>query len=224
MSSDAIDSCSNGNVEVLLDGSPVCVPSERRSAAAIRCYLDTLALQQQRVLCSFHIDGLPVDPARPLAAPGSFSRVEAQTLELDHLPLHLINAARQQLAGARQTAESTIVLVLINDGAVARECWWELARKLEEPLLTLSLLPTDACGSANEFAPVGQLRRWQLEQLAAILKDVDQACWSEDTRVLSNVLEQRVMPWLDSLSDSLSLLHDTICAGVADAESRAWCR
>jgi hypothetical protein len=29
------------------------------------------------------------------------------------------------------------------------------------------------------------------------------------------------MSWLDNLSDSLSLLHDTINAGVADAESRA---
>jgi hypothetical protein len=220
MSSDAIDSCSNGNVEVLLDGTPVDVPSERRSAAAIRCYLDTLALQQHRILCSFHLDGQPTEPGRPLAAYGSFSRVEGQTMDLDEMPLQLIQTAMQQLASARQNAESAIVLVLINNGAVAREYWWELARKLKEPLLTLSLLPSDVCGASNEFASVGQLRRWQLEQLATILRNVDQACWSEDTGVLSSVLENRVMPWLDSLNDSVLLLHDTLHAAMADIESR----
>ena len=222
MSSDAIDSPSDGDIEVLLDGSPVYVPSERRSAAAIRCYLDTLALEQHRILCSFHIDGQPTEAGRPLAEYGSFSRVEGQTMDLDEMPLQLIHTALQQVTSARQNTESAIVLVLINNGAVAREYWWELARKLKEPLLTLSLLPTDVCGASNESASVGQLRRWQLEQLATILRDVDQACWSEDTRVLSSVLENRVMPWLDNLNDSLALLHDTLCAGVGAAETRSW--
>ena len=214
-----IDSRSESEIEVLLDGLPVRVPSGRRTPSAIRCYLDTLALERQRILHSFTIDGRPADPGQPLATDGTFRRVEGETFDLEQLPLQLIKSAKQQCAAARKSLESAIVIVLINDGDVARECWWDLARKLKEPLLTLSLLPEGVCGGSSETVSIAQLRRWQLEQLAAILKDVDQACWSEDTRVLSNVLENRVMPWLESLSDSLSLLHDTLCARVvADRE------
>ena len=56
---------------------------------------------------------------------------------------------------------------------MARELWWNLARQLKEPVLTLSLLPDNACGPANGRASLTQLRKWQLEQIAAIIKDVD---------------------------------------------------
>jgi hypothetical protein len=220
MFSNTIDSRSEKEIEVLLDGLPVRVPSGRRSPSAIRCYLDTLALARQRILHSFTIDGQPADPGRPLATDGTFRRVEGETFELEQLPLQLIKSAKQQCADARKSLESAIVVVLINYSDVARECWWDLARKLKEPLLTLSLLPEDLRGGSNSVVSFAQLRRWQLEQLADILKDVDKACWSEDTRVLSNVLENRVVPWLNSLSDSLSLLHDTLCAGVVAAKER----
>jgi hypothetical protein len=220
MSSDTIESGCEARVEVFLDGLPVRIPSDRRSPAAIRCYLDTLALDRQRILYSFSIDGHRPDPQQPLSPGATFHRVEGETLDLQELPLQLVKTAGDQLTAARQCAESAIVLVLINDGCVAREYWWELARKLKEPLLTLSLLPENVFGPANSSISLAQLRRWQLEQLATILKDVDQACWSEDTRVLSNALENRVMPWLESLNDSIALVHDTLRAGAAGAENR----
>jgi len=57
----------------------------------------------------------------------------------------------------------------------------------------------DSCASLT------QLRKWQLEQVAAIIRDVDEACDSADTIPLSNALENRVLPWLQSLSELISL-------------------
>lgn len=73
-----------------------------------------------------------------------------------------------------------MVLVLINEGVGAREFWWRLAPDLKAPLLTLSLVPEFACGPANGRASLTQLRKWQLQQLAGIIREVDEAWWTED--------------------------------------------
>jgi hypothetical protein len=210
---DNFDSPAEGEVQVLLDGQPVSLPSDRRSLAAIRSYLDTLALEQQRILCSLSVDGQPADTIHPVPRRTGFRRVEGESLDLEQLPLQFIRAAMQQTTDARARVESAIPLVLINEGRVAREFWWDLTRMLREPLLTLSLLPEHICGPAGEHASFTQLRRWQLQQLAAVLRDVDQACWSEDMRILSNALEHRALPWLENLKDSLALWHETLLAG-----------
>ena len=103
--------------------------------------------------------------------------------------------------------------MLINDVYVAHELWWNLARRLKEPVLTLSLLPDNACDQADGRASLTQLRKWQLEQVAAIIKDVDKVCCSKDTIPLSNALENRVLPWLEELSEVISLWHETVMAG-----------
>jgi len=51
-----------GQIEVSLDGLPVALPAERHSTVGIRAYLEMLALEQQRILCSFTIDGQPPIP------------------------------------------------------------------------------------------------------------------------------------------------------------------
>ena len=68
------DSVPRSAVDVKLDGLPLEIPSERRSLAGICSYLEALALQQERILCSVIVDGesinltqLPGDP-KPFAA------------------------------------------------------------------------------------------------------------------------------------------------------------
>jgi hypothetical protein len=200
-------------VEIKLDGLPVALPSGHRSLNAIRCYLEALALERQRVLCSLSVDGESVNLALPLIRAGTFCRIEAGTADLKETSVLLLKTAWQQADLAREQVETAITLVLINDGHVARELWWNLARRLKEPVLTLSLLPDDSCGPANGRASLTQLRKWQLEQVAAIIRDVDEACRSEDTIPLSNALENRVLPWLQKLSELISLWHDTAMAG-----------
>jgi hypothetical protein len=55
-----------------------------------------------------------------------------------------------------------------------------------------------------------QLRKWQLQQLAVIIKDVDETCWSPTPMALSSALERRVLPWLDGLRATLDLWHETL--------------
>jgi hypothetical protein len=210
-------------VKVLLDGQPIELPAERRSLGAIRTYLEALALINQRVLCSLQVDGVERHPAKStaarssvpnVAAKTSLCRIEARTVSLREMPLRMLETALQETAQACAAVEAAVTLVLINEGAVARELWWDLARKLKEPLLTLSLLPESLYQPAPGCASLPQLREWQLQQLAAIIQAVDEACWQPDTTGLSNALENRALPWLNNLHATIQLWHQTVLAGV----------
>jgi hypothetical protein len=204
------------NVEILLDGSPVKLPPGRRSLNGIQSYLETLALEQQRVLCHLTIDGLPANLSRPAPSNRNFARVEARSFELDDLPVQLIRTALDQTAHAQSEVHGAISVVQVQEGRVAREFWWALARQLKQPLLTLTLMPEKLCGHSYAGVSPTQLRKWQLQQLGMILKDIDHACWAADPRVLANALESRVLPWLNSLQASLELWLETLlCAPQA---------
>lgn len=205
------DNAADGNIEIKLDGMSVEVPSDRRSFSAIRSYLELLALQEQRVLCSINLDGEPVNLTGSQSAQ-SFALFEAETMGLKEVPLQLIKAALQQTVSARARLESAVELVLINDNSHAREIWWNLSALMKEPLLTLSLLPESICKPANGGASLMQLRKWQLEQLGCVIQDVDATCDAEDTIVLSDALENRALPWLNALHDSLNLWNETLLA------------
>lgn len=203
----------HNQVQITLDGLSVTPPLEYRSLPAIRCYLEALALSKQRVLCSLSIDDEPVNLALPLVRTRGFCRVQAETISLDEKPVLLLKTALQQADHARECVETAVTLVLINDIVVARELWWNLAQQLKEPVLTLSLLPDDACGPDNGRASLTQLRKWQLEQIAVIIKEVDAVCRAEDTIPLSNALESRVLPWLQNLMELIILWHETARTG-----------
>jgi len=200
-------------IEVTLDGCPVALPSARRSLGAIRCHLETLALERQRILYFLSIDGQPVDLSLPLPGQEAFSRVEAGTVALEETSLLLLKKAYQQTDHARECVETALTLVLINNGRVAHEVWWNLAAVLKEPVLTLSLMPDTVCGAPEGDPSLTQLRKWQLEQIAVIIRDVNEACHAEDTIPLSNALENRVLPWLQNLGELICLWHETVLAG-----------
>lgn len=200
-------------IEIILDGLPVGLPAGRRSLGAIRCHLEALALERQRILYSLSVDGQPVNLTLPLPGRETFCRVEAGTVALEETSLLLLKKAFQQTDYARECVETALTLVLINDGQVAHEVWWNLALVLKEPVLTLSLLPDNICGAPDGSTSATQLRKWQLEQIAAIIRDVDESCRSPETIPLSNALENRVLPWLQNLSDLISLWHETVLAG-----------
>jgi hypothetical protein len=200
-------------VEITLDGLPVELPSGHRSLNAIRCHLETLAMESHRILYSLSVDGEPVNLALPLLNQRIFCRVEAGTVALEETSLLLLKKAFQQTDLARECVEIALTLVLINNGRVAHEVWWNLASVLKEPVITLSLLPENTCEPFDNRTSLARLRKWQLEQIAAIIRDVNETCHSEDTIPLSNALENRVLPWLQSLSELISLWHETALAG-----------
>jgi hypothetical protein len=208
---DAPGTCNE--IEITLDGLPVELPFAHRSLNAIRCHLETLALERHRILYFLNVDGQPINLGLPLLNHKSFSRVEAGTVALEDSSLLLLRKALQQTELARECVETALTLVLINAGRVAHEVWWNLAAVLKEPVITLSLLPEDTSASFDNHTSLVQLRKWQLEQIAAIIRDVNEACHSEDTIPLSNALENRVLPWLQSLSELISLWYETTLAG-----------
>jgi hypothetical protein len=211
MHQDLRDTASTGaDLIVMLDGRPVPLPPQRRSLAAIRSYLETLALEQQRILFSLRIDGARINLSAMLPTQRKFGRVEAETIDLAEVPLKLIKTAMVQTSEAQSQVLSAVALVLINDPGWAREHWWSLARLLHQPLLTLSLMPETAYGSKAPGASLVQLRKWQLQQLGAILRDIDEASCSDNPAALSTALESRVLPWLQGLETSLELWHETL--------------
>ena len=195
------------------------IPPERRSFSGIRSWLESLALQQQRILCSLCVDGEPVNLTQPRMSSRPFARIEGETMSLNDVPAQLLKAALQQTSTVRARVQTAVTLVLINDITWARELWWNLATALKEPLLTLSLLPDTLCGPAHDGASLMQLRKWQLQQLGSVIQDVDDASRLDDTTILAEVLEKRALPWLDSLHDSLTLWLESI-----STDSNAACR
>jgi hypothetical protein len=215
------DSVPHSAVEVKLDGLLLEIPSERRSLRGICSYLESVALHQQRILCSLAVDGAPINLTQPPDEEKSFASIEAETMGLHDVPVQLIKAALQQTISVREKVLSAVGLVLINDREHAHELWWKLSLALKEPLLTLSLLPEGTYKATEGQATLTQLRKWQLQQLGAVIQDVNNACEWESPTVLSDALEIRVLPWLDKLHDSLNLWHATMSADSRKAERKS---
>ena len=78
-------------IEVILDGLPVGLPSGHRSLGAIRCHLEALALERQHILYSLSVDGQPVNLALPVMGPDAFYRVEAGTVALEETALLVLS-------------------------------------------------------------------------------------------------------------------------------------
>ncbi|HEY2083904.1 MAG TPA: hypothetical protein VGI88_14065 [Verrucomicrobiae bacterium] len=180
-----------------------------------------MALHQQRILCSLAVDGAPINLTQPPDDEKSFASIEAETMGLNDVPAQLIKAALQQTISVRGRVCSAVELVLINDREHAHELWWKLSLALKEPLLTLSLLPEVMYNAAEGQASLTQLRKWQLQQLGAVIQDVNNACEWDNPTVLSDALELRVLPWLDKLRDSLNLWHATVQANCHKADAKS---
>jgi hypothetical protein len=200
-------------IEVFLDDKPVALPPLRCSLAAIRSYLERLSMSQQRIICAIFVDGRPLGPDEATSEFEIFARVEARSMDLAQVPVQILDTARQQTFHARERVATAVTAVLINPARQAREHWWTLTRDLKQPLVTLSLMPSHICGPANGSASLLKLRKWQLQQLATILKKVDETCWSADPIPLSNALECQVLPWLDGLRATLDLWYEALSAG-----------
>jgi hypothetical protein len=203
---------SDAEFAVTLDCEPLPLPTGRRSLNSIRCYLESIALANQRILGEFLVDGCPVDHSLALD-PVPFHRVDAWTIPLSDQPLVLLATAGQQTSRARAAVENALTLVLINPPSTARELWWQVASQLKEPVLTLNLMPEPLCrlwcGASFQ-----KLRQWQLEQIAQIVRGVDEACDARDNLRLSDALENLVLPWLDRLAEHIRLWHAAALAGA----------
>jgi hypothetical protein len=208
------DSVPQSAIEVKLDGLALEIPAERRTLGGICSYLESVALHQHRILCSLAVDGAPINLTQPPDDAKTFASIEAETMGLSDVPSQLIKAALTQTISLRDRVQSAVSLVLINERQQAHALWWGLSLALKEPLLTLSLLPENAYATSEGQASLAQLRKWQLEQLGAVIQDVNNACEWDSPTVLSDVLEARVLPWIEKLHNSLNLWHETMLGNL----------
>jgi hypothetical protein len=209
--SEFFEPCSvNPPIQAFLDGMPVPLPPAASSLASVRFHLETLALERNRILCALKVDGNQVNLAKGLLNHGSFACVEAEAIDVGRMPLQFLQTALEQTEQTRALVLEAVSRVLINDGPNGRMLWWSLAAELKNPLVTLRLVTDAACQPAHTSASVLQLRKWQLQQLAAIMKEVEEISASQDVVALSTALEQRVLPWLSGLERSLALLPETL--------------
>ena len=204
------ESVPHGGIEVKLDGLSLEIPAERHTLGGICSYLESIALHQQRILCSLAVDGAPINLTQPPDDATPFASIEAETMGLNDVPAQLIKAALAQTISLRDRVQSAVGVVLINERKQALELWWGLSLALKEPLLTLSLLPEAIYTGGDGQASLTQLRKWQIEQLGAVIQDVNSACEWNNSTVLSDVLETRVLPWLNNLQASLELWFETM--------------
>jgi hypothetical protein len=198
--------------EVFLDGVRLALPEQRRSWGGIRAWLEMLALRQGRILSAMRVDGEPVELEAAEARGGSFQRIEAETTGLEEMPLQVLSTALEQTNDLLARAESALAQMCINDARGAREIWWRLAGRLKLPLVTLSLLPESAAASGG-VAPL-QMRRWQLEQLAEIIRVLDGCAEAADAGPLIEAFENRLWPWLWRLRQTLLLQREALSAGA----------
>ncbi len=211
MHSQSVDALSSGaRPQVVLDGLPVSLPRERRTLAGIRSYLETMALERQRILYSLQVDGKPASLAETLTTREPFARVDAESVDPDQMPLELVRTALTQTLQAQERVLAAVSLVMNSGPEAKSESWWNLSQVLKQPLLTAGLLIEKLRDCEYGGASVKQLYKWQLQQLGVIMKDVDKSCWSTDPTNLSRALQERVLPWLESLRRSLDLWYETL--------------
>ena len=147
-------------MEVLLDGRGAIACTERRSLSAIRTYLETLALENERILCTFSVDGRPANIPQTHLERFAFYRIEGQTMGLTDMPLRMLRPPLGKPPSPRRD-RNRCHRGLDQQRAVAWELWWDMARKLKEPLLTLSLLPENIYQPVVGCASLLQMRKWQ---------------------------------------------------------------
>src|SRR5436305_10358890 len=101
--------------EVTLDGEPITLPPLRCSLASIRSYLERKALENNRILCAFFVDGRSVWSGESLQQVKRFARIEAKSVDLAQVPLQLLTTARAQTLQARERVTTAVTTVLINN-------------------------------------------------------------------------------------------------------------
>lgn len=198
------------HVQASLDGIPVALPSEMKSFRTICSHLSDLAHRRRRVIASLSVEIEPIYVAAARADRPPVCCIAARTASAATLHLGIVQTALRQVEDARLSVREAAIQVQVNEGMVADQQWRALAAQLQQPLETMRALPEGFCDSTFGQASPEQLRQWQFEQLNAVRNDMDEACRRKDERAILHALENRVMSWLDKLSDLLSLWRETL--------------
>ncbi|MFT4690006.1 MAG: hypothetical protein ACJASX_003969 [Limisphaerales bacterium] len=202
---------------VLLDGSVIAVPPEHReSFATLLAHLELLALRSRRVLTSLNVDGVAVRLDCPPDWQSRWDEVEGHSISFAELSSRLISSAAANLTQLRKGVEKTVLLVMINDPRCLERTWSSWNPDVGNTLAVFSLLRQlwHAQRFDNWLAP--SLIDEHSEDIELLAGELRVALVSESpsdldaSLVVSELLEQRMLPWLDRTGELLEHLHTKI--------------
>jgi hypothetical protein len=196
-------------VQVILDGEELQVPEwVGESLPAIRAYLESLALKQDRAVVALSVDGQSVSCRDDFAGNRDFRSVCAETISFEELSKQVIESAGVQVGVLQTQVESAAMQVLINDWATIEKLWQEWAPAFSSPVLIVKYL-RDMCGRRVDELCIGRKTLGKhMEEFGQVWKGIELAFAQRDTFELSNILERLLVPWLEQLSAYLTKLNE----------------
>jgi hypothetical protein len=144
--------------------------------------------------------------------PAQNSNTASQRAPMNELRREILNRAIALTCRTILRIERVLELLLLRKEAVAAERVFELGDQLQDILTLFSLLPGSKTARECHLSAPEQLRAWQFEQLDSVLQEIRQAELSSSDGARRYVLETRVLPWLDSMHNTLSLLQEMLPA------------
>ncbi len=191
--------------KILLDGKKVEIPANAmHSLAEVRAHLELLALRQDRVLASLTVDGQPISLTQVSGVKEGFSLVQAFSIGFAELAESVASTTRLQVCELKSKVDSAVTLVLINPWGPVHQQLKQLEGELRTLLVVLHFLQ-ELTGSPMTNILFGN--RTLLEHLSeflAIINCLDQAETQQNVITLSDVLENKLSPWLQTLIGYLS--------------------
>ncbi len=197
-------------LQVTLDGENVgSWSTTAESLASIRGRLETLALSKRRLLFSMSVDGSPVSLNRPLDLRVVGLTVVARTIGFEQLGFQLISVAEEQCSQLIQRLQNLSLLVLINSWHKGQEGWMRLLPELKDPILTTSFIPEGVGFLPGGDAICGRAVMRRTDDLSLVLVEIEKVALSRDPEEFSNVLESKLLPWLQNFHTDLKSFNSS---------------
>jgi len=186
--------------QVLLDGKAIEIPvSASQSLSEVRAHLELIALRQDRVLASLTVDGKAISLSQVSGMKGEFCLVQAFSIGFAELAQSVAITTRLQVCELKSKVDAAVTLVLINPWTPALQHLKQLEAELRTLLVVLHFLQ-ELTGSPMMNIQFGN--RTMLEHLSeflSIINSIDHAESKQNLILLSDVLENKLSPWLNTL-------------------------
>lgn len=194
--------------KVVLDGRVVNIPAQHRtSATAVRDYLESLAMHQERVLSSLTIDGTLVDLRSKRIDISAFSEVHAESNSFFEMGRELIARSRKQIGDLIGFVESISMQIVINDWQKIESAWSHWIAEFKSPLIAIKFAK-DLCGHRIDELMIGETSFGvHNREFGSLLHRLEEIFTEKNPVGLSDFLDRSYLPWLRGLANYMDLLN-----------------
>lgn len=197
---------------ITLDGKPIDFMSDAlESLTSIRAQLERIALRQERVLCGLSVDGVEISLLHPPEWPSPCQTIAGRTISLQDYSQQLLLRILQQIHQVCHRTEELVLLVLINEWPAIEWLWRTLQSDIQAPMVKLGLLQEFInLRIQTTSIPANQLTVFWRE-FRSIWHRLETVYSQQDKFVLSDALEQDLLPWLNNVRSCLIQLERSKC-------------